>query len=1133
MMRTPGQGLVEDYPDEFEASAVDEIDDGIRSDLLDPKARVTTIKKLRDRFDYGAAPDDAVMMDVIGRIDSKKKATPAADPNASKARQEGMRMAAGASAYATNQAALGKLDAETDAPDAIKEAASTVRRTNLTPQDAQSPRVQGRADQNIPGMFERMDEMQEAAQKNGLKIVQANGGGSTLSNFLTSRVPNIQLQDKGGNTVSQLNPAASFTPSQVEGMPRTNLGEITGQGSSLQQAATEAARDVWDPKTGKWFRSQRLSQGAGNGPGLNAPQGYGFREYMMDVGGRDTTDNVTWKAANTVAAPLSAGMAAVDKAEEWAARGLGALSDAMPSTNPWEGLKAQRAPSAWHGIADSNKEESQKYWAGTKQLMDNAWGTGLPDTPEARAEANKGLGATMGEALSMKLPTGGDKLVGALAPAAAAGVGTGARAVSRAVEKAAPDLHQGLVGLASTLPAATTMGREAADVMKGARAAGKNAGDVAEVQFNEQARRALGNVLPADKIDDAVREAQGAWHSVAARKALSPEGKAALEALQPMHEQAFRSMFGQKIPYNPLHVFRGQRANKAARVLESARTVDAAEDVALQAEEFSKDVGRKHMGPIQQGAVPGWNKIQGQAELREARSWADTRKMLEEQQAQFSRGSPGGWKPLKEGAARRDVEEMDKLDLVSGIAKTWRLGRESKGLRRQEAARVFFENIDALKKEAPKSYMPVDQRFGKSVDELFAQDLGRTPENMWARGPDGKRLVEVNAYRDAIQGGRNLLAPDVSRALAEADEVVVRGVVDRAGDVDQLIKVTDPKRQRVVFVPGLQPGMDGMVMPRAHALAMLQAGSNSAAERMAANVAATVDQVLGLTQLNYHITKGNPGFEARNRISEILRLAVDDKDHLSQGNRELVQRVLSAPVGGPTRDGQLHAELLRLGGLGKGIIEDVRGGKSAGMANPRPLWMSEKAGRVINAPANAADWAQDQMVNEPLRLGLFPGMPKTYSVEDGFRAAVMLSEMSKGSRATTAAAHMKRLLIDYGDYNALERLAKPVVPFIKYYTGAAEGAVALAMKNPRKFARVWDMARIMERWDTEFEGGGKPLNQKLKSTADILSGAAMVEEGGTISMLRPETTASELAGQIEMGEAGLGWAVPAEGQAGR
>ena len=314
-------------------------------------------------------------------------------------------------------------------------------------------------------------------------------------------------------------------------MPTVNLGEITGEGSTPVQMLTEAARDVWDPKTGKWFRQgtpqlfgDPKEWGKAMAPGLNAPsaEGYGFREYMMDVGGRDTTDNVTWKLANTAAAPLSAGMAAVDKAEEWAARGLGALSDAMPSTNPWEGLKAQRAPSAWHGIAESNKEESQKYWAGTKQLMDNAWGTGLPDTPEALAEANKGLGATMGEALSMKLPTGGDKLVGALAPAAAAGVGTGARAVSRAVEKAAPDLHQGLVGLASTLPAATTMGREAADVMKGARAAGKNAGDVAEVQFNEQARRALGKVLPADKIDDAVREAQGAWHSVAARRALSP-----------------------------------------------------------------------------------------------------------------------------------------------------------------------------------------------------------------------------------------------------------------------------------------------------------------------------------------------------------------------------------------------------------------------------------------------------------------------------------------------------------------------------------------------------------------------------------------------------------------------------------
>lgn len=1113
MPKTPGEFLVENYPDEFSGRDPSDVDQSIRAKLIDPVARPKMLATLRRDIGKLDGMDDAtVLMDTLGRIEAKRTTKAPPDPARARVIQDQQRLGKGAAGYSQSMAQQAELanpgnDAWKAPPDVLAHSREIAAST-LTPRDVVQPRVQGDATRGIPAQYERFEDMKADAAKHGLRIVQAHSG------VLGSRVPAVQLVDAGNNTVAQLNPAASFHAPDVEGLPRANLGEITGQGSTLQQALTETARDVYDPKTGQWFRGADPRTGKTDVTGavnpLSRAQGYGFREYGMDLGGRQT-DNKSWKVANVLASPLAYGLGAVDKAEEWLSSAAARAAEAGAGVRPWE-TASSSDPSVFRQLEQGNREEAEKYFGAGRQLLENAGVVGnsaVPDTPEATAEANRGLGATMGEALSMRVPTGGDMLVKAAAPLVAKGVGATARGASRLVEKAAPDLHAGVVGFFSSLPAATTVGRDAADVFKGAQAAGRNSGDLAEMEFVSRARDALQRVMPEDKVDDALREAKGAWHSVEARKALSPEGKAAVEALQPMHEEAFRAMFGTKFPYNPMHVFRGQRATKNARVLESARMADAAEDVALYQDEVVKDVGRTHFGPHQRGgAVPGWDSIKGPAELREARSWKDTQKMLQDRAAERGIGSPGGWRPLEKAEFSRAAEEMEDLDMLSGMAKTYRMGAEARGLRERSVADTFFKNIQTLKKEAPGSYMPVDQRFGRSVDDLFA------------KAPDGKRLVEVNAYRDAVKGGRNLLAPEVSAELAKADEVVLRGVVDRTGDVDQLIKATDPKRQRVVFVPGLAPGMDGMVMPRVHALALQQAGSTTAMERTAAHFASTMDKVLGLTQLNYAITKGNPGFEARNRISELWRMSVDDADSLSDANRELVQRVLNARPGEPTTYGRLHAELISLGGLGKGFIEDVRGGR--GSVNPGPVWLPSGARKVLNAPAKAADAAQDLLVNDSIRRGLFPKLPKGYTVEDGFRAAVMLNEIQKGTPAVSAAAHMKRLLIDYGDYNAAERFAKPFIPFIKYYTGATEGAVAVAMKNPRRFARVYDMARIVERWDTEFEGGGRPLNQKLKSTADVLGASPLVQEGDSITALRPETTAAEAANQLELLQSGLG-----------
>lgn len=1110
-MKTPGEALVQGFPDEFDPGAADSIDQDLRARLIDPARRGSTLQKLRARLtNYDNVPDDAVMMDVIGRIDAKRQPQPL-DPQEARESQEGLRQKKLAHGYGTSlkQAAKLRGGGEMDAPPETLEKSDAILRGQLTPADtANGARVQGRGE--IPAMAERIEDLQEAVKKDPrLKIVQANTG--RLSKFF----PNVQLQDAGNNTISQLNPAASFQAEQVAGMPKANLGEITGAGSTFQQALTETARDVYDPKTGKWFRGmdpKTANLGKdGTGNPLSRAQGYGFREYGMDVGARQTDDTTSWKVANLLAAPAAAALSGVDKMEEGIFR-------AIDAARPWETVKSPgQEPSVWGRLAQENKEESQKYWNAAGQLVENTGWFGdkrnaVPDTPEATAEANRGLGATMGEALSMKVPTGGDKLVQAVAPVVAKGVGAGAREVSKAAERFAPELHSKVVGVFSSLPAGTALDKGSTNVFKGAQAAAKNAGDLAEVGFATEAREAVESALAGrtpQQIEAALEEAKRGWNSVAARRAMSPDAKVVVDTLQPFHERAFRSMFGDSFPYNPTHVFRGQRATKAAKVLETSRAQDAAADVALQQDEVIKDVGKTHMGPIQQGAVPGWDKIQGKAELREARGWEDTQKMLADQ------GREAGF--IKGMDMRRGAELMEDTDAIQGMARTFRLGVESKGMRERAAARVFEDNLGALKAGAYKdSYVPAQQRFGMTVDQMMANTMTPPLKGMAGPAQAGPVLHELNAYRDAIKRGRAVLNKDVTSALAKNDEVIIRGL-KASDDGGAFRQVVDPKQQRVVFIPGLSRDMDGMVMPRLHAEALLQAQSPSAAQRAVTRAATVLDQVLGLSQLNYAITRGNMGFEARNRFNEMMRMAADDEEILGSVNRRFVEKVLSSKPGvGPY--GRIHQEVLSLGGLGKGLVEDLRGNTP----NPGPVWLPEGAKKVLNAPARAADVAQDALVNAPIKRGLFPRVPKQYGVDDSFRAAVMLNEMRKGASAVDAAAHMKRLMIDYSDKNLLEQGLKPFIPFIKYYTGAAEGVAALAMKNPRRFARVYDLARLAERWDTEFEGGGRPLNQKLKTSGDWLGGRMLMQEGDSISTIRPETVASEVGSQIDLWASGLG-----------
>lgn len=1028
----------------------DQVNEAWAEALTDHKRRATALKDLRQLLpETKDVPDEELFEDALRRTGKRAWALPS-DPQRSKSVQRSMATVSGVDRYVDQRVASQKIQKGQGETEYSREQARRHDVQTLTPHDVKTGVV--------ARQFETQEEMDQEARDKGLKVVNA---GNVM-------FPTLQLQDDNGNTLGQLNPSATRSQSGPD------IGNVTGQTSIMQKMGTQALERIYDPRTGEWFkdtegRTPLFSFGFDPEKAKAMQKGFedtakssrGLREYGGEVGAQigKAAPRLTAGVSRALSVPLAGGamaLGAVDSAEEAILNGMAALPSYSGTGNEGGVLSNYAAEQA---------AEAERYERAGEQLW-SAARDGFPATPEAGGELGRGLGYTGGEVASLVAPTEGGPVAGVAIGGAAKLAGKGVKAVGRQVAKKLPEEFDTLAGIFSSQPSALVLPDVERSIARGIQSEARNAADMVEIQFHQRGMDALRQALPGrtdEELKVVLDRAKRAWDSPAKRMALDPDAALAVTTLQPLHEDAFRTLFGADKPYNPLHVHRGQNLTKRARQIETRTAEEAARDADMSASESLADVGSPSTAASQivAGArggkvVPGIDPqraMSGTAATdyvpRIGRSW--------ESQAQQLR------KIGQEDAA----DEVEHLDLLSGMAKTYRLGRESQGVRSTTA-------WDAFKRELPKIHSVQADKYFKE------QDLSKV----------------LDQYRTA-KGAK--ISPEMEAQLIKDDNVLL---------------TSSPLSGRNVFHVD-DAELSGKVVSKRMAMAIREASSESEGLRKAQQVAHVMDSVLGTTQWKNIVTRGNPGFNWRQRMNEAWRVATDNPDALSRKNLALVEEISNAPVGNGGRfipelgmtAGEAHEQVLKFGSLSKGFTEDLR---AASRETPGPVWLPKAVSKGFNKSVDAVESTAGEAANQAYRK-LFPQLNKRYDTEAGMRMASMLGHMRNGVSPMAAAMRMKNTMLDFSDPSILTTVGGQVIPFLNYQIGASRSVGNLVLRNPRRYARVYDMMRISENLDTALNNGD-PINQKMKLDKDRLAGTPYVREGKqTISAMRPETLGSEVA----------------------
>ena len=1115
-MPTLGEKLIDRFPDQYGDRDPSDLNASVITKLNDPAMRGPAVAHLRALFPAGSALDDDAFVthalheatagdDTPSPVVKQPAATEPVgmDPAQAVDFQRMSRLKNTLPTYKTNvKTAMGYQQDPLAQPDAKKEALDLVR-NSVSPMEALPDA------KRIPEFWD-MREMQKAAKDQGLTITNQGEG-------LAKYFPNIQMQNKAGVALGQLRPGASYDPSTVENMPAATADTVTGASDPFQRGVT------WMLKNGVYNPETREVAGMHNNGG---PVDQGFREYGRDVGGNMATSS---KAAGTAMrgaadvasmalAPVAGGLGVVDKMEQWLNEGLAGLTrktELVPNEktpdNP-RGLGWKRPDAPQQNVFDrwgkENDKESSKYFDVAKSLARDSMPGALPRNEESDRAAGEALGQTAGEVASLVTPTGigmaAKPVLSVAAPVVDKAYRHALAALERGNVKVGPytiehgldDVYHSLGGMFSNNPSAaavpTKAGREALDA---SGAVMRNAGELHELEQSQRIMRDIKAALPAGTSDDTIRqtlmEAQDAWHSPDARKAAAQAnpllGKV-YDVLQPEHEQVFRNAYGDRA-YNPYHVMFGQDISKSNRIFEKRFAQHAEADAAAAAHEAAAGVG--DMLPLDP-SVPGIGSLGysggGQYQPRAGRARADLVDGYLKQDGSIKSGMG------------RDLKDRDAL---GGIVGTGRELVEGRGLRTDE--QLNFIN----------SVLPDIQKADKHEGALLEQYFQRPEKQALLNGqPIHSSNPDVNVIRQA-QGGQ-VFSEAAEKALRADDKVVL--YINPKADMPKDISNLRSQNRVSVTLPGGPgtEGLNGRVFDRRFVQALVEQQNPSAMMQSARKMAYQIDKIAGLSQFNKAVTRGNPGFEARNRTSEGVRAIIHDPSIRDQRLQDIVREVSNTPIGqaGPMipelgmSAGEAHRQVLSLGSVGRGLSAEAAGLEKQ---LPGAIWQTENMRKAVDLGTKAGEAVGD-LHNLAWRKAWFPDLAKQYSTEDGMRFAVMLNEMRHGVAPHRAANTMRGLLIDFGDRNVVETALKPFVPFIKYYTGALEGVAKLAAEDPRRFSRVYDIMRAAENWDTTIHGDGKAINRKFKSLADRAAGAPIVEANdGSITVHRPETTAAEAA----------------------
>jgi hypothetical protein len=653
------------------------------------------------------------------------------------------------------------------------------------------------------------------------------------------------------------------------------------------------------------------------------------------------------------------------------------------------------------------------------------------------------------------------------------------------------------------------------------------------------------------------KQVQDAWSDPAARTALvkeRPEALAMFEQAQPRHLEVALASGVKPKDYNPFHVYVGQDPSRRAELgrTASAELLDhepakkileragvASDQYALGAARAGPDadftiprgtnipgLGALERDPVlrdlltiravpQEGAPP--NALLGSRFLPGARA-ADSKaqraanlvagELAKREQSPklshlFQRVTGRAMDDSSlEDAARQIMDQ----DVVSGLSGSMRSAASHSPERSAGAMRMLFgSGRNGAFDEASEIVAKSREVYGPEAFTDLSSFMERRPHIPLASFPPRLNAYGDEQMRDFMQ--RELVIPSAMRKELQSKDMVLvipRGSTPMgAGLAEDISRAHYSKQQHVVAIPGMQ-WSEPKLVPRRVVEASLQITSG-AKDDVVRNLADDIEFALGAAQANARVTQGNPGFTLRNILANVVRGAADQGGGFltDKAGRRATEKWMFQP-----ENRRVAEQLL---GVGKDL---GRRGSAFGVAPvapgiyPAPLRrLQQKAFNATNAPGQSLNEAAD----DAFKANLFPSAPKNYTADDVLRVHHFVTQVRKGVDPKTAALNTNSLLINYADKSSGERVAKAIFPFIRYYTGALQGALKLSVEQPYRFTRLNNLATFAENMQGTAIGDDQAVNAKSKRAVDILTGMPAVRLGrdDKALVLRPETPATE------------------------
>lgn len=811
--------------------------------------------------------------------------------------------------------------------------------------------------------------------------------------------------------------------------------------------------------------------------------------------------------------------------------------------------------------AGENRAEAARYQQLAKDSMDVAtWDIPEHAKPFVGEAFGEAFGKTTGEVSSLVAPSdivlpgavtkGVGKAARAVAPEATARLSARTAqamapvraGIQHSKERAVEVAENAGLGFFTNRPFALAHSGRARDQLDSGAMMAKNYPTMAGEALSREMMDAEAALMSANKWspEEFQKFATGArdrWTSKAAREAASPEEAAIIRTWQPFHHRVWEQS-AKHVPYNPFHDYYGADPSRAAKVL---NTRDARK--AQQVEKAEPWKATLH-DPADSPNLPGFDvldpavlKASKPYDVRD-RAWkADAIAGRTLDQA-VDNSLPGmktklGKKLLTRGARREaETARQSVLGAMPNTAFGQSLTRSLDDVAnvQQVAAQTMSHGFPELAK-ADKRFTDIKTLLASPEHQANAAGLATTR----AHERTGLGTVRVTKTGSVIPvehlALNKTLSDDGLMVLQVEGQPALSGLVMEAGKG----MGSGPAATGMMVPKTFGDEWHGRVVPRTWGRALMESVNLSHApnSRVASQRARDLDRLLGLNQAKRLITVGNMGFDFRNRQSEVLRvLSEEGGNAVDRKLMAAVAEVSNAPlgkasgktvkIGGQTFDtGVLHTDLRRMGIMRSGITEDAArkfasepgsGAVAHALGIGRPI---DAVNKVVMKPGEASSELADKFARELFNYefgggGAGRGLSNHYRGEDGIRMWAALAKMKRGMTLEAAARDTKSLLIDYTDKSAFETYGGIAVPFIKYYMGAANGALRTAIRNPRRYARAADFARVAENYDRSIEGYGS-FDPRDKNMMEELGMFPVVKMGKGRSSLRNEGPGAEVA----------------------